>query len=96
MGLHGLLFNGAFFLGIWVSQVLNAAWDALTGAVYGTFWAVVWGLILAAAVTSYLGFGLPGWFCRLIKLNLGAGREVGEAGPPFEGEGEGEGEKEGV
>ncbi len=59
------------FILLWSSVVIDMLWDMIFGvdpenmSFWGFFMAT---MVLGIAITSYLGFGLPKWFRKMLKF----------------------------
>lgn len=70
-----LFLTALFFILVWIFTILDLVWDLLTGILFGPFSYVIWACVLAAMITSYLGYMNPKWFQRLIAKDQAGSAE---------------------
>ncbi len=66
-----LFIMSSFFLLLWISIVIDMIWDETFGvdpenvSIWGF---IIYSIIFGIGVSSYLGFGLPKWFRKKLKM----------------------------
>jgi len=62
-----IFLTSAFFILLWIVNILNQVWDMLTDKLYGPFWLFSWIVIFLAIFSAYAGFINPPWLRKLLK-----------------------------